>query len=127
MLCVADYLDSLEWVKSIGGLPATIERCNRNLGVIENFVATHEWISFLAKEPETRSNTSVCLAVDLAPESVKSMAAMLAEENVAYDIGAYRDAPAGLRIWCGATVEQGDLLKLMPWLEWAYLTVKGHK
>ena len=124
MLCVADYLDVMAWVKSLGGLKATIARSDRNLAVIERFVDRHDWVSFLAVEPATRSNTSVCLSLDLAGEAVKKLVTLLAEEQVAYDIGAYRDAPAGLRIWCGATVEEDDLEKLMPWLKWAYLRVQ---
>ena len=124
MLCVADYLDALAWVRSIGGPEATIRRSRRNLAVIERFVSSHDWISFLASEPATRSNTSVCLVVDLPDEQVKHMVALLEEEGVAYDIGAYRDAPAGLRIWCGATVEEQDLERLMPWLLWAFETAR---
>lgn len=124
MLCVADYLDSLAWVRSIGGLEGAIRRSRANLSVIESFVASHAWIGFLAVDPATRSNTSVCLTVDLPDDAVKRMIALLDEEGVAHDIGAYRDAPAGLRIWCGATVETSDVEKLMPWLEWAYEQVK---
>lgn len=124
MLCVADYLDALNWVRDIGGLPEAIRRSERNLAVIEEFVARTGWIHFLAGDQPIRSNTSVCLTVDLAAEQVKAMVALLDAEGVAHDIGAYRDAPAGLRIWCGATVEEGDVEKLMPWLEWAYLQVK---
>jgi phosphoserine aminotransferase len=120
---VADYLDALDWLREIGGLGAAIERSQRNLAVIEAFVDSHEWIHFLAVDPSQRSNTSVCLTVDLADDKVKAMTALLDREGVAYDIGAYRDAPAGLRIWCGATVEASDLKKLMPWLEWAYRQV----
>jgi phosphoserine aminotransferase len=120
MLCVADYLDALHWVREIGGVAETIRRSERNLAVIEDFVAAHEWIRFLASEPAQRSNTSVCLTLDLPAERVKTMVGLLGREGVAHDIGAYRDAPAGLRIWCGATVEESDLRKLMPWLEWAY-------
>jgi len=123
MLCVADYLDSLEWVRGIGGQAGAIERSRRNLAVIEAFVADHDWIRFLAAEPAQRSNTSVCLTVDLPDDKVKEMTVLLDREGVAHDIGAYRDAPAGLRIWCGATVESTDLEKLMPWLEWAYRQV----
>jgi phosphoserine aminotransferase len=123
MLCVADYLDALAWLRSVGGLAAGIERSQRNLGVIESFVASHDWIHFLAAEVEQRSNTSVCLTVDLPDDKVKAMTVLLEREGVAYDIGAYRDAPAGIRIWCGATVEARDLEKLMPWLEWAYRQV----
>ena len=120
MLCVADYLDALEWVRSIGGLVATIGRADGNLAVIDRFVEQHNWIHFLAGDENQRSNTSVCLTVDLDDEKVKSMVSLLAAEGVANDIGAYRDAPAGLRIWCGATIEESDLEKLMPWLEWAH-------
>jgi len=123
MLCVADYLDTLGWLRGLGGLAAGIERSRRNLAVIEAFVAAHDWIHFLAAEPEQRSNTSVCLTVDLPDDKVKAMTLLLDQEGVAFDIGAYRDAPAGLRIWCGATVEASDLEKLMPWLEWAYRQV----
>ena len=125
MLCVADYLDALGWVRSIGGLEATIRRCESNLAVIERFVEQHNWIHFLAGDASQRSNTSVCLTLDLDDEKVKAMVQLLAAEGVANDIGAYRDAPAGLRIWCGATVEESDLEKLMPWLLWAYQKIKG--
>ena len=124
MLCVADYLDALDWVESIGGVRETIARSQRNLAVIEDFVARHDWIHFLAKEPSQRSNTSVCLTLDLPADQVKAMVKLLESEQVAFDIGAYRDAPAGLRIWCGATVETTDLERLMPWLEWSWHTVK---
>lgn len=120
MLCVADYLDALQWVRSVGGLEETLARSQRNLTVIEDFVARHDWITFLAEDPASRSNTSVCLVVALADERVKTMVKLLDEEGVAYDIGTHRDAPSGLRIWCGATVEAQDLERLMPWLEWAY-------
>jgi phosphoserine aminotransferase len=123
MLCVADYLDALDWVRGLGGVAATIARSNRNLAVIEHFVAANDWIGFLAATPEIRSNTSVCLVLDLPEAGVKAMAKLLEAEGVAYDIGAYRDAPAGLRIWCGATVETADLEALMPWLAWAYQSV----
>ena len=120
MLCVADYLDALDWVRVIGGVRETIARSNRNLAVLERFVAANDWIEFLAASPEIRSNTSVCLVVDLPEAGVKAMARLLEAEGVAHDIGAYRDAPAGLRIWCGASVETADLEALMPWLEWTY-------
>ncbi len=125
MLCVADYLDSLMWIRQIGGVEAAIERSGQNLAVIEAFVDSHDWIHFLAHNKALRSNTSVCLTVDLDDEKVKDMTSLLDAEGVAHDIGAYRDAPAGLRIWCGATVETRDVEKLMPWLEWAYAQVKG--
>ncbi len=123
MLCVADYLDALDWVRAIGGAEASIARSQANLKVIEDFVAANEWISFLAQDEATRSNTSVCLTLALEAEQVKALAKLLDSEGVAFDIGAYRDAPAGLRIWCGATVEQSDLQALMPWLSWAYETI----
>ena len=124
MLCVADYLDALGWVDSLGGVSALIARSQKNLAVIEGFVAQHEWISFLAEAEETRSNTSVCLVLDLSSDALKLMTKLLEKEAVAYDIGAYRDAPDGLRIWCGGTVEASDLEGLMPWLAWAYEQVK---
>jgi phosphoserine aminotransferase len=125
MLCVADYLDALDWVESLGGVDAARARCDANFAVIERFVEQAPWLAFLAEVPETRSNTSVCLSVDLPADGVKRMISLLADEGVAYDIGAYRDAPPGLRLWCGATVEAGDLEALMPWLAWAYDTVKN--
>lgn len=125
MLCVVDYLDALEWVESVGGVKGTVQRCNANLATIADFVAQHEWIDFLAKNEAIRSNSSVCLVLDLSPEQVKAVIKLLDEEQVAYDIGAYRDAPAGLRIWCGATIENSNLQALMPWLEWAYTQVKS--
>jgi phosphoserine aminotransferase len=124
MLCVADYLDALQWVDSLGGVKATIARSEANLKVIADFVAANDWISFLAKDPATRSNTSVCLSVALPADKVSAMVKLLDTEGVAYDIGAYKDAPAGLRIWCGATVEASDLEALMPWLTWAYQQVQ---
>jgi len=127
MLCVADYLDALAWVRSVGGLGETIARSRRNLAVIERFVARHGWIRFLARDAATRSNTSVCLVVDLPDAKVKAMVDLLSREGVAFDIGAHRDAPAGLRIWCGATVEQEDLERLMPWLAWAYAQAQEPK
>jgi len=125
MLCVADYLDALGWVEQLGGVRATIARSESNLKVISDFVAVNHWISFLAKEPQTRSNTSVCLSVDLPEEQVKAMVKLLEKEHVAFDIGSYKDAPAGLRIWCGATVEASDLKALLPWLTWAYQQVQS--
>ena len=124
MLCVADYLDALQWLREIGGVAAAIGRSQRNLAVIEAFVERRDWIHFLAADPAQRSNTSVCLTLDLPDDKVKAMVKLLDSEGVAHDIGAYRDAPAGLRIWCGATVEAGDIAKLMPWLDWAYRQVK---
>ncbi len=124
MLCVADYQDALDWVASIGGLSAAIAKSQANLAVLEEFVAGHDWIDFLAATPETRSNTSVCLTLKATPEQVKQFIKLLENEKVAYDIGSYRDAPDGLRIWCGSTVEEADLKTLMPWLEWAWQQVQ---
>jgi len=125
MLCVADYLAALDWVRALGGARAAMARCESSLAVIEEFVEARDWIHFLARESAQRSCTSVCLTVDLDPAKVKAMVSLLDVEGVAHDIGAYRDAPAGLRIWCGATVEPDDVKKLMPWLEWAYAQVNG--
>lgn len=124
MLAVADYLDALNWVAEIGGLEAAIRKSESNLAVISKFVTVNGWINFLAENESERSNTSVCLILDLEADKVKAMIKLLGDENVALDIGAYRDAPSGLRIWCGATVEKDDLEDLMPWLEWAYNQVK---
>jgi phosphoserine aminotransferase len=123
MLCVADYLDALAWVDRLGGLPAMISRSENNLAAIADFVANNDWIHFLAQDPETTSNTSVCLTLDVSPDQCKTMIKLLEAEAVAFDIGSYRDAPDGLRIWCGATVETADIKALMPWLEWAYKQV----
>ncbi len=123
MLCVSDYLDALAWVDGLGGVKSatgTIARSEANLAVLEDFVSKNDWISFLAKDPATRSNTSVCLTLKATEEQVKKMIKLLESEGVGYDLGAYKDAPAGLRIWCGATVERADLQALMPWLSWAY-------
>jgi len=127
MLCVADYLDALEWIDSIGGLAGAIARSKANLATIQAFVKKTPWLSFLAQDPSTVSNTSVCLSVDASPEQVKDMVKRLETECVAFDIGAYRDAPPGLRIWCGATIEQEDVALLIEWLEWAYMTVVSGK
>ena len=109
MLCVEDYIDALEWSDSIGGLGGLVDKSRANLRVLEDFVAENDWVHFLAAEPESRSSTSVCLTLDCEPAAVKEIVALLEAEDVAYDIGAYRDAPAGLRIWCGATVEEQDI------------------
>jgi phosphoserine aminotransferase len=134
MLCVEDYLDALEWAKSAGGLSALRARADGNTRVINDWVSRSAWIDFLAGDPAIRSNTSVCLKVvdpaitKLAPEAqaafVKSMAAALDKEGVAFDIDAYRDAPPGLRIWCGSTVERADVEALTLWLDWAYAKAK---
>jgi phosphoserine aminotransferase len=123
MLCVADYLDSLNWVKSLGGVDATIAKSKQNLAAIASFVEQRDWIEFLARDSQQVSNTSVCLTCDLPADQVKQMTKLLEIEGVAFDIGAYRDAPAGLRIWCGATVQESDINALLPWLDWAYREV----
>lgn len=120
MLCVADAIDAMNWVDGLGGAAATMAKSKANLAVIEQFVAANDWISFLAADTSIRSNTSVCLTLDASEAQTKALIKLLDQEGVAYDIGAYRDAPAGLRIWCGATVEAADLEALMPWLSWAY-------
>jgi len=123
MLCVADYLDALEWIESIGGLSGAIARSEGNLAVIRKFVNDTPWLNFLAQDPETVSNTSVCLSLDASPEQVKEIAKLLESESVAFDIGAYRDAPPGLRIWCGATIEKSDVALLTDWIRWAYVSI----
>src|SRR6202034_1198263 len=135
MLCVEDYLDALDWAKSVGGLKALQARADGNAKTIADWVAKTPWIDFLAREPALRSNTSVCLkVVDAAVTRlsavaqaafIKGIAAALEKEGVAYDIDAYRDAPAGLRIWCGSTVEQSDVEALTLWLDWAYAEAKA--
>jgi phosphoserine aminotransferase len=134
MLCVEDYLDTLQWGKSIGGLNALVARSDSNTMALAEWVARTPWIAFLAADPAVRSNTSVCLKVidptvlALSPDAqasfVKSMASALEKEGVAYDIDAYRDAPPGLRIWCGATVETRDVQALTQWLDWAFAKTK---
>ncbi len=135
MLCVEDYIDALEWAKSIGGQKGLVAKADANAKVILDWVAKTPWIANLAKEPATASNTSVCLViadpdvVAKGPEAVtqvaKGITSALEKEGVALDIGAYRDAPPGLRIWCGATVEASDLEALTPWLDWAFAQEKA--
>jgi phosphoserine aminotransferase len=120
MLCVEDYVLALEWAQSIGGLPGLRARADANAAVIDRWISTRDFAHHLAQVPGTRSNTSVCLTLDGAAEVPKKMVKLLEKEGVAFDIGSYRDAPPGLRIWCGATVETADVEKLMPWLDWAY-------
>lgn len=124
MLCVADYLDALNWIEEIGGINAAISRSEKNLAVLNNFVSQHSWIDFLSEKAEYRSNTSVCLRLSLNNAQLKAFSRLLAEQQVAYDINSYKDAPAGLRIWCGATIESYDLELLLPWLLWAYESVQ---
>jgi phosphoserine aminotransferase len=125
MLAVEDYIDALQWADSVGGLQGLIDISVANLNVLEKFVDQNEWMDFLAKDAATRSSTSVCLTLDLAPDQIKAFVALLEKENVALDIGGYRDAPPSIRIWCGSTVETADLEALMPWLTWAYEQVKA--
>ncbi|CAH0341678.1 phosphoserine transaminase [Rhizobium sp. CECT 9324] len=135
MLCVEDYIDALKWSKSLGGLDALIARADANAKVIFDFVAANDWIANLAKVDVTRSNTSVCLTIadpdvlaldaDAQAAFAKGMVTLLDKQGIAFDIGAYRDAPAGLRIWAGATIETSDMEALMPWLTWAYRTQKA--
>ena len=135
MLCVEDYIDALIWAKSVGGLDRLIGRADANTKVISDWVAKTPAVEFLATAEETRSNTSVCLRfsdpavanLDDAGQQafVKGFVALLEAEKVAYDIASYRDAPPGLRIWCGATVETSDVEALMPWLDWAFATQKA--
>ena len=135
MLCVEDYIDALGWAKKLGGLAALIARADANYGAIADWVARSPWIDFLARVPATRSNTSVCLKVvdpaitalsaDAQAAFAKALAALLEKEKVALDIGAYRDAPPGLRIWCGATVETSDVEALTHWLDFAFAQEKA--
>jgi len=135
MLCVEDYLDALAWAKRIGGLDALVARADRNFAAIDRFVAASSWLGHLGVEPATRSNTSVCLSIvdpdiaaldaDAQAAFAKALVSMLEKEGVAYDIGHYRDAPPGLRIWAGATVETSDLEALIPWLDWAFAAQKA--
>ena len=125
MLAVEDYLVALDWARGIGGLSALVARCNANADVIARFCQRHHWIANLAEDPATASTTSVCLkftdpAITDGAAFAKAVAKRLETEGVAFDIGAYRDAPPGLRIWCGATVQTADIEALMPWIDWAY-------
>jgi phosphoserine aminotransferase len=124
MLAVEDYIDALEWAEGLGGLPALIARADSNAAALDAWVARTPWVEHLARDPVTRSNTSVCLTLPgTSPEQVKAIVALLEKQDAAYDIGAYRDAPPGLRIWCGATVETADILALTQWLDWAHAQV----
>ncbi len=125
MLAVEDYLLALDWARSVGGLEGLMARADANTKAVADFVGTHEWVEFLAKDPATASNTSVCLKftddrISDGAAFAKAVAKRLEAEGVAYDVGAYRDAPPGLRIWCGGTVETSDVAALMPWIEWAF-------
>ncbi len=134
LLCVEDALDALGWMESIGGREAVRERAEGNLAAVAEWVARTDWVDFLAREPAQRSCTSICLQVvdpwftgldaDAQARAAKKLAALLEDEGVAYDVGAYRDAPPGLRIWGGATVERADVEALLPWLDWAFAEIR---
>lgn len=135
MLALEDYLDALRWAESIGGLQSLIDRSNENFGVLARWVRECGWADFLAREQGARSNTSVCLKIvdpwfatlseEAKADAAKKIVSLLEKEGVALDLGAYRSAPPGLRIWCGATVDHTDLEALMPWLDWAWAKVKA--
>ncbi|MDR3528420.1 MAG: phosphoserine transaminase [Rhizomicrobium sp.] len=135
MLAVEDYIDALKWAEGLGGVKALIARSNANLAAIADWATNTAWVDFLAQDEAIRSNTSVCLKVvdpwfvALSPEAqadaAKKIASTLDKEGVAFDIGGYRDAPPGLRIWCGATVDTADIKALLPWLDWAWAKVKA--
>lgn len=126
MLVVEDYLDALKWAKDNGGKDGLIKISEQNLQIVKDFVDNTPWIDFLAKDPATVSCTSICLSLhDVDGDQVKEFVKILENEDIAVDIGSYRDAPPGLRIWGGATVENSDMEKLMPWLEYAYNQVKN--
>jgi len=135
MLCVEDYLDALNWAKSVGGLKALIARADANTRVLADWQARTPWIDFLAGDPAIRSNTSVCLKVvdpaiaslppDAQSDFAKKLVALVEKEGAGYDFAHYRDAPAGLRIWCGATVEAGDVALLTQWIDWAFAEMKS--
>jgi phosphoserine aminotransferase len=135
LLCVEDALDGLAWAERIGGLPALIARSEANLAAVAAWVERTPWIDFLARDPTTRSCTSICLRVtdewfasqppDAQRKAVDAMVSRLEQEGVAYDVGSYRDAPPGLRIWGGATVERSDVEALLPWLDWGWAELRG--
>ncbi len=135
MLCVEDYIDALQWGKSLGGLDGLVGRADSNLATMANWVRKTGWVDFLASRPDIRSNTSVCLKVvdpaiaalpdDAQAKFVKDLAALLEKEKIAFDIDGYRDAPAGLRVWCGSTIEASDVAILTEWLDWAFAQTKG--
>lgn len=135
MLCVEDYLDALHWAKSIGGLNALVARADANTKVLSDWKAKTPWVDFLATNTAIRSNTSVCMKVvdpaitslsaDVQVDFAKKLVALIEKEGAGYDLGAYRDAPPGLRIWCGATVETSDVAALTQWLDWAFAETKA--
>ena len=135
MLCIEDAVDGLRWAEEIGGLPALIQRSEANLKTVESWVEQSNWIDFLAEKADERSNTSICLKIvdpwyqGLSPEDqaakAKQLVALVAKEEVAYNFGSYRDAPSGIRLWGGATVDASDTEALLPWLDWAYQEIKN--
>ena len=135
MLCVEDYLDTLDWAKSIGGLDALIARADANTKAIADWVNVTPWVDFLARGPAIRSNTSVCLKVadtavtrlssDEQAKFAKALSGAVEKEGAGYDLGSYRDAPPGIRLWCGATVETADVEAVLPWLDWAFAQAKA--
>ena len=135
MLCVEDYLDALNWAKSIGGLKALIARADANTKVLSDWVAKTPWVAFLATDAAIRSNTSVCLKVvdpaitgltaDAQAAFAKTLSGAVEKEGAGFDLGHYRDAPPGLRIWCGATIEARDVELLTHWLDWAFAEAKA--
>jgi phosphoserine aminotransferase len=137
LLAVEDHLDALAWAEEIGGLPALVARAEDNLKVVADWVAQRDWVDFLAEDPATRSCTSICLKIvdpwfrqldaDARAAVAKRMVALLEDAGAGYDLGSYRDAPAGLRLWGGATVERADLDAVLPWLDWAYSSVKSER
>jgi phosphoserine aminotransferase len=137
LLAVEDHLDALRWAEQLGGLPALIERAEGNLQVVADWVGQRDWVDFLAEDPATRSCTSICLKIvdswfdrldaDARAAVAKRMVALLEDAGAGYDLGSYRDAPAGLRLWGGATVERADLEAVLPWLDWAYGSVKSER
>jgi phosphoserine aminotransferase len=137
MLCVEDAIDGLKWAESIGGLKTLVKRSEDNLKILSDWAAKTPWIEFLAEDPKTVSSTSVCfkiadpwyagLSKDEQAAKAKDFAGLLEKEGVAYDIGSYRDAPPGIRIWAGSTVETSDIRALLPWLEWAFGAIKENR
>jgi len=137
LLCVEDALDGLAWAESHGGLPALVRHAEDNLALVADWIAESDWAAFLAAEPRARSSTSICLKIvdpwfaglpDSAQRAaVKALAGLLEAEGVAYDIAAHRDAPPGLRLWGGATVAKQDLAALLPWLDWAFATIRSER
>jgi phosphoserine aminotransferase len=135
MLALEDYLDTLKWAEGVGGLKGLIARSEANLAALTAWVKDSQWAAFLAEDAKTRSNTSVCLKIvdptftalgaDAQADMVKKLVSVLEKEGVALDLGAYRSAPPGLRIWCGATVDTSDIEALTPWLDWAWAQVKA--